>query len=482
MDSRPNILLLIADQFRGDCLSIENHPVLSTPNLDDLAAQGVFFHRAYSTCPSCIPARRALLTGLHPAANGLVGMEGGHTIETPTLPGELRRAGYQTAFIGRMMHQHPATARYGYEHFTSTYFDSPDDEYGKDLARAPYGPSDLRGSGISNNGWTARPWHLDESLHPTNWVTRKNREFLRSADETCPLFLTASFQGPHPPLTPPAFYMERYLRCELAEPRIGAWTEPPPLHSGIEARRVHLQGERLRNTLAGYFGMINHLDDQLYWLIGEFMQRSRNLQREWLVVFTSDHGEMLGDHYLFRKCEPYEGSARIPFIFRASPGLRFAAGIRVDSPVCLEDLFPTLAELAGLKEGPSVDGHSLVPVLRGESTQVRTLLHGEHARQYADEQAHHFVTDGCWKYIWRPLTGVEQLFDLRTDPFELQDLSTIRIDKKSFFRNELVDILKGRPEGFVNSRGDLQTVQQSPRWIGPPLRGTSRKTSKISAN
>lgn len=464
---QPNILLLIADQFRGDCLSIEGHPVLLTPNLDDMAAGGTRFQRAYSTCPSCVPARRAFLTGVHPGNNGMVGMEDGHEITTPTFPAALRDAGYQTVHIGRMQHQYPPSARYGYEHMVSTYFNKVDDAYGRDLSNLTAGVGDVKGNGVSNNGWGARPWHLPEPLHPTSWVVRKNREFLREADETCPLFLTASFQGPHPPLIPPAFYMDRYLRADLPEPVIGDWAEPAPAHSGLESAQICLKGEALRSMYAGYFGMINHIDDELYWLIQEFKRRSQEQGREWVILFTADHGEMLGDHHLFRKCVAYEGSARIPYIWQGSPGMKFKEGQAVTSPVCLEDIFPTLIELAGAPEVPGLDGKSLVPVLRGEKSSVREILHGEHAQQYGNwiNQANQYLTDGQWKYIWHPLTGNEELFDLVADPGETRNQINVTLDVADKFRNTLVHILEKRPENFVVG-GKLQIVKNTPKWIG----------------
>lgn len=463
-DEQPDILLLIADQFRGDCLSSDGHPAVMTPNLDDLAQTGTRFRRAYSTCPSCIPSRMSLMTGLHPENNGLVAMTSGHPIKTPTMPAVMRDGGYQTALIGRIMHQYPESARYGFETMLTTYFNKPDDIYGRDLRQATGGWGDVKGGGISNNGWGARSWHLPEPLHPTSWVVRKMREFTREADETCPLFLTGCFQGPHPPLIPPAFYLDRYLRMELPEPAIGAWAGKPPAHTGLESSRVHLKGEALRYAQAGYYGMINQIDDEIYWLINEFKQRSLKRGRNWVIVFTSDHGEMMGDHYFFRKCLPYEGSARIPFLIGASPGLGFVRAAVNSQPVCLEDLFPTFAELGEI-DCPDVDGRSLVPILRGETQQTRKLLHGEHATQYSPQQANHYLTDGRYKYIWFPITGMEQLFDLEQDSAECRNVLEEQEDIAAHFRREMVECLHNRPEGFVQDNR-LVAVESCPSWIG----------------
>ena len=274
-DSRPNILFIMPDQHRGDCLSLERHPAVLTPNIDAIGGAGTHFRRAYTTCPSCIPARRCLLTGQYPSTNGMVGMQSGYGLTAPTLPGELRAAGYQTVLIGRNMHQTPDTARYGYDHMVLGSVYVLNDDYAVDLLNFN-GERGARSAGISNNGWTARPWHLDESAHPTNWIVRQSRRFLETHDETAPLFLTTSFYSPHPPLLPPAFYMDRYLRMDLPPAAIGDWEEPPPndgLGLAVDSPRIHLKGEMLRSAQAGYYGLINHIDDQLYWLISEFKAR-----------------------------------------------------------------------------------------------------------------------------------------------------------------------------------------------------------------
>lgn len=114
-ESRPNILFIMTDQQQGDCLGVDGHPCLQTPNMDALAADGVQFRRAYSTCPVCIPARRSLMSGLHPDNHGVVGYKSGQDLEAPTLPQLLRDAGYQTGIMRRHMDLHPFRKRYGFE-------------------------------------------------------------------------------------------------------------------------------------------------------------------------------------------------------------------------------------------------------------------------------------------------------------------------------------------------------------------------------
>jgi arylsulfatase len=269
------------------------------------------------------------------------------------------------------------------------------------------------------------------------------------------LFLTVSFYAPHPPLIPPAFYYERYYNLELPAPAIGDWASSPEndgLGQSIDADRVFLKGEALRSAQAGYFGLINHIDDQLYWLMHEFISQNRQQNRPWIIVFTSDHGEMLNDHYYFRKCQPYEGSSQIPLLIRGAPELSMKSGQTCDQPVCLEDLMPTLLELADMPVPEGFDGQSLVPVLKGKDVVVRDYLHGEHSPCYSDMQAYHFLTDGHSKYIWRPYDGSEQLFDPDNDPQELHDLANV-VEKEQLlnsWRRRMIDTLNGRPEGYTN--------------------------------
>lgn len=443
------------DQMRGDCMSIEEHPVLQTPTIDDIGSSGVRFSRAYTTCASCIAARRSLLTGQYPSTNGMVGYREGLPITTPTLPQLLRDAGYSTAIAGRYMHQSPPEEPYGFEKrvLGSTYI--RDDDYARYLDERAPELGGISGIGLSCNGRDARPWPVDEELHPTKWAIREARNILRDSGSDRPVFLTASFYAPHPPLFPPSRYMDEYLGMDLPPVAVGDWETPPPegsFESNVDASRVNLSGEELRLAQAGYFGLIKQIDDLLPSLLEDFKRKSEKEQRPWLIVFTSDHGELLGDHYLFRKCEPYEGSSRIPFLIQASPDIGLATGTQCSSPVCLEDIMPTLLELADIPVPANTDGRSLLPVLRGEDKSVRGLLHGEHSPCYDDEQGYHFLTDGAMKYIWRPASGTVQLFDLQSDPNELHDLSAEPANAPILrqWRSQMIKQLQERPEGFTD--------------------------------
>jgi arylsulfatase A-like enzyme len=310
--------------------------------------------------------------------------------------------------------------------------------------------------GLSFNGWEAKPWPLAEELHPTVWAVTQARKVLNEAPAAKPLFLTASFFSPHPPLFPPKRYYDYYAQQKLPAPAHGDWVDWKALSAkgDKQGHRVLLEGDALRATQAGYFGLIEHLDEQIAPLIAEFKKRSEAAHRPWVIVFATDHGEMLGDHGFFRKCEPYEGSANIPFIIAGSPDLKFQHPLVSDQVVCLEDIMPTLLALAGIGSPQPIDGINLVPTLRGENKLVRPWLHSEHAVCYSKEQAFHALTDGHFKYIWRPLDGSDYLFDLQNDPHEEHDLAKTEAHQKELekWRALLIKTLADRPEGFSDGK------------------------------
>lgn len=452
---KPDILLIMPDQMRGDCLSILAHPAVRTPNLDELAREGALFRRAFTPVASCIPARYALLTGLYPQTSGVVGFRA-KPFSTPPLPELLAKVGYATVLVGRNMHQPPASGNCGYHKriLGSTYVG--DDAYDKFLKSSAPESGGIRQLvktlGVTYNHWQAKAWPLADNLHPTEWIVAQSRSVISKTDANRPLFLTTSFYAPHPPLFPPKRYFDAYLKQKLPAPAHGDWVDYKALSSKGDGsgHRILLEGETLRAAQAGYFGLIEHIDEKISLLIRDFKARSEKAERPWVIVVTSDHGEMLGDHGYFRKCEPFEGSANIPFIVCGSPSLGFASGRRIEQPVCLEDIMPTLLALAGTESPARVDGVNLASALRGAKRPIREWLHFEHAPCYSKEQAYHALTDGRFKYIWRPTGGGEHLFDLKNDPKEEYDLACRESHSAALetWRKRLIERLADRPEGF----------------------------------
>ena len=454
MSDKPNVLLIITDQQRGDCLGIDPlaPEALQTPNLDWIGRTGTHFRRGYSECPSCIPARRSLMTGTAPAANGVVGFQNAEWDPAHTLAGELSRAGYQTEMIGKL-HLWPLRKRFGFDHMQladgtrgaeNDYVDWLEKQHG----RAEVHPG--MAHGISSNGWIGRPHHLPEEQMHTFWCVNQAMEFIEKRDPSAPFFLNVSFIDPHPPLTPPRFYYDRYIDRELPAPMVGDWA---PAFAGPQkgldpnAFSICLDNYDMQCARAAYYGMINFIDDQ----IGRLFQFARGQLENTLVLFVADHGEMLGDHNLFRKTWPYEASARIPFIARAPTGWGLPQEVACDSPVGLQDIMPTILDAAGLDIPDTCTGKSLLPIMRGDQDQVRELLHGEHSGCYRPEHGNHFITDGHYKYIWYTQTGTEHLFDLERDPHETRDLAleSEARDRLQPWREKLIDLLRDRPEGFT---------------------------------
>ena len=337
----------------------------------------------------------------------------------------------------------------------------PTDDYNEWLAlTGPAGNSGWFGGSVMHNGWTARSWHLDEYLHITNWTVDRALRFLKRRDPSCPYFLTVNFIAPHPPLQPPAFYMERYLRTGVPEPVIGDWAEPPIFGQGqfyhdgrliedhVSSEKVLLTGEALASARAAYYSLINHVDDQLRRLLNPIIGIDALSERSTIVVFTSDHGEMLGDHYLWRKGLAYEPAARVPFLISAPERYGLKKTGVVDAPATHLDIMPTLLEMARVRIPDTVEGLSLLPLLRGEKIKWRDYVHIQHA---PSTQA---VTDGRQKYFWYNEDGREQFFDLTEDPNECHNLIGDHLyrERIELWRKRLIQELTGRPEGFTDGR------------------------------
>ncbi|MBW1697742.1 MAG: arylsulfatase [Deltaproteobacteria bacterium] len=465
-DNRPNILLLMADQQRGDCLGIEGHPVLQTPHLDYLAATGVRFSRAYSACPVCIPARRTLMTGRKPANHGV--LMNYHTwLDGPTMPGELSKAGYQTHLVGKL-HLWPKRKLYGFN--SADWADSPherervDDDYIRFLRRE--GITETRPGvvyGAHWNGWNARPWHLEERLHFSNWCAQSAMDFLERRDPTVPFFLKVSFHQPHQPCTPPQVYWDRYMNMDLPEPYVGQWAkvfDKPQRGLPIDSWRTALEPVVMKQYRAGYYGTINHIDDQIGRILKELPVNT-------IVIFISDHGDMLGDHQWIRKRTAYEPSARIPFLIRFPQEADIEQGRVIDEVVELMDIMPTVLEACGISIPETVDGMSLFPLLRKQNIKWRRYLHGECCDIPSLNSGMQYLTDGKKKYIWFPGSGTEQYFDLQADPREMTNLAGQADcrDEIEYWRSVLISELAGRPEGFTDGKQLKVLGKPTPAWL-----------------
>ncbi len=453
--SQPNFLFIFTDQWRGDCLGVLGHPTVETPFLDELASQGTLFPNAYSPCPSCIAARASVVTGQTPSTHGRLGYQDKVPwTYSPTLMSCLRDAGYQTINVGKT-HFFPMRAHLGFEE--NRLYDPQhlepgfESDYHAWLRKETHGTVCDTAHEISSNSWLAHPWTHAEYLHPTNWTTDTALEMLARRDPTRPFFLQVGYHRPHPPIDPPLAYYERYHDRPLAPVPVGDWAAefdvPTRQIDPQEGRIPDYQLDRCRRA---YYAQLTHLDYQ----IGRLLHQ---LPGDTCIIFTADHGEQLGDHHLFRKTTPFEGSARIPFIIKAS-GPR---GQLCDKPISLYDIMPTLLEEAGVPIPTSVEGSSLAPLVRGEETPWRAFVHGEHT--YAGH-GWQFVTDGKEKFAWDSLSGREWFFDLAVDRGETRNLidDPASADRVAHWRRRLIETLAARPQDNLSDGVRLLPGKQLP--------------------
>lgn len=428
MAQAPNIIFISTDQQRGDCLGAEGHPVLETPYLDNLAEEGCRFTRAYSAVPACTPARAALLTGMSPWNHGRLCMTGSDLLRYPaTLPGVLGNNGYHTQAVGKM-HFQPQRARYGFDNMVldeSSRVESPGyvSDYREWFETMKGGTYGYRDHSVDWNSWMARPSHLPEHLHPTWWTAHEGIRFLHHRDPTQPFFLWLSFARPHSPYDAPEPYFSMYDgRAEIPPPHTGAWSERFRKRvNNVNAPRSARSDTETRRARAGYYGNITFIDHQIGRLLYEFKKMDPEQADNTFIVFTSDHGDMMGDHHHWRKTYAYEGSARVPMIMSYPKSWNLERGAVYDRVVEMRDVMPTLLDAAGVGVPESVDGCSMLGLARGES-DWRDWLMGEYTSCYGEEFGMQYGVSTTEKYIWFHHTGEEQLFDLEKDPGETRDL------------------------------------------------------------
>lgn len=462
-ENRPNLVLILTDHWRGDCLGRLRHPVAETPHLDSLSLRGTTFTRAYTPSPSCIPARRSLMSGMTPASHGLVGYQDGVPWDFKhTLPGELQKAGYQTISVGKTHFYPDERPHLGFEQLVTKH------DYNEWLARQPGIEVEHDAHGVPRNSWMARPHFLPEHQLRDTWCATRAIERLRNRDATRPYFMTLSFNGPHPPWCPPQVYYDQFIQREMPKPAVGAWAERHAQEAGfpldVDAWRGRLPDHLNQRARAAYFGYLAYLDAQ----IGRFLFNLPDKQNTF-VLMTSDHGEMLGDHNLWRKTYAYEASARVPFLIRPPASWNCPRNVEVEQVVGWEDIMPTLLEAGGAEIPATVEGGSVLPLLRGEAADWRSYYHGEHSPCYDIENANQYLTDGKWKYIWNTTTGEEQLFHLETDPMECDDLSggESHRDTLGKWRDRLIRHLAGREEGISDGKKLIPKVIPAVRGQPP---------------
>lgn len=420
MSTRPNILLITTDHWPAFLMGCAGQEAIRTPTLDELAREGTRFSNAYSECPVCIPARRTLMTGMSPRAHG------DRVFQTtlpmpaaPTLPGCFRTAGYQTYAVGKL-HVYPQRDRIGFDDVLLAEEGRPHwgvwDDYDTFLGDRGFAGRQFD-HGMSNNEYTSRPWHLPEDCHVTNWSAREMSRTIRRRDPTRPGFWYLGFTHPHPPLVPAQTYWDLYGDAEFPAPAVGEWARDPaasPWRVQQQRRGWHVEGPTAyRDALRGFSALCTQIDHQLRLVIGTL--REEGILDETAILFTADHGDMLGHHGLWAKRLFYENSANVPMLL--VPPLsdkRLQAGSVNESLVGWQDIMPTLLDIAGIDCPSGVTGQSMLTGVPRES------LYGE-CNEGA--MATRMLRRDRFKLIYYPAGNRTQLFDLAADPRELCDLS-----------------------------------------------------------
>jgi arylsulfatase A-like enzyme len=464
--ARPNLLLLFTDEQRFDALGAAANPIIRTPHLDRLAASGVRFANACTPSPICMAARMSLISGHQSrltrfAGNGMVA---GPRVRFPTMMEAFNEAGYKTHAIGKM---HFSGRHYGlnrHETMEETASYRIDDDYLMYLKsrgvrkRYPQGLRDLL---------YLQPQTCDipREHAQSTWVADRAIQFLRDHQRyrgEAPFFLWASWIAPHPPFAPCEPYASMYPSSDMPPP---VYVDRPlsSLPSPAWTERARLDGaqqdpDRLRRIKALYYAQITHVDDGVGRVMAEIGRLG--LAENTVVVFTSDHGEMLGDHGLGHKSTPYEGSMRVPMLLRW-PG-RTEAGRVCDDPVGLTDLFPTMIDGLGLSYPANFErpaGQSLISRQGGGLAPARDAYFVEFG---AGGRRWVAMRSRTHKYVLWAAGGREELFDLAADPEERNNLARSDSRLASRLRERVLEWERSRglEESFAGGR--FRTFEEPP--------------------
>ncbi|MVS99700.1 choline-sulfatase [Devosia marina] len=422
MADKPNILVFMADQLNGTLFPDGPVEWLHAPNLKALAARSVRFANAYTGSPLCAPGRASYMSGQLPHRTRVYDNAAEFASDIPTYAHHLRRAGYSTALSGKMHFVGP-DQMHGFEERLTTDIYPADfgwtPDYRKPGERVDWWYHNLgsvTGAGI---GEISNQLEYDDEV--AYHATRKVYDLGRRQDER-PWMLTVSFSHPHDPYVARQKYWDLYEDCVHLDPEVPAFdlADQDPhsrrLLEASDANSFDITEDNIRRSRRAYFANISYIDDK----IGEVLSalEATEQSEDTIIVFVSDHGDMLGERGLWFKMSFLEGSARVPLMI-AAPGL--PAG-RIETPVSTMDVNPTLADLAGIDLGeilPWTDGETLVPLARGEARTAPVLM--EYAAE-GSEAPLVAIRQGQWKYIHCELDP-PQLFDLDADPHELRNLA-----------------------------------------------------------
>ena len=420
--SKPNILIFMVDQLNGTLFPDGPAEWLHAPNLKKLAARSTRFQNAYTASPLCAPGRAAFMSGQLPSDTGVYDNAAEFTSSIPTYAHHLRRAGYQTCLTGKMHFVGP-DQMHGFEERLTT------DIYPADFGWTPdyrkpgeridwwyHNMGSVTGSGV---GEISNQMEYDDEVAYN--ATRKVYDYARGKDDR-PWCMTVSFTHPHDPYVARKKYWDLYEDCEHLLPTVPAMEyEDHDAHSqrifdANDWRSFDISEDDIKRSRRAYFANISYLDDK----IGEVMEALDSTDQEAIILFVSDHGDMLGERGLWFKMSFFDGSARVPMMICAPD---MDTGL-ITTPVSNIDVCPTLCDLAGVDMSevePWTTGQSVKPMGQGiERTEPVAIEYAAEA-SYAPMVSLRY---GKWKYN-RCKLDPDQLFDMDADPHELTNLAEV---------------------------------------------------------
>lgn len=418
--TRPNILIVMVDQLNGTLFPDGPAEWLHVPNLRKLAARSTRFANAYTASPLCAPGRASFMSGQLPSATRVYDNAAEFASSIPTYAHHLRRAGYQTCLSGKMHFVGPDQL-HGFEERLTT------DVYPADFGWTPdyrkpgeridwwyHNMGSVTGAGVAE---ISNQMEYDDEV--AYHAERKLYDLARGKDAR-PWCLTVSFTHPHDPYVARRKYWNLYEDCAHLEPEIAAfpYADHDPHSKRIfdanDWRSFDITDEHIRRARRAYFANVSYLDDKIGGIL-DVLERTR---QEAIIVFVSDHGDMLGERGLWFKMSFFEGSARVPLMV-AAPGMEPG---RVSAPVSTIDVCPTLCDLAGVSMDevmPWTQGETLAPLGQGGARQSPVAMEYAAEASYAPMVSLRY---GKWKYN-RCALDPDQLFDLEADPHELDNLA-----------------------------------------------------------
>jgi arylsulfatase A-like enzyme len=439
VSQQPDIVMIVTDQQRYDTIRALGAGHMDTPNIDRLAERGVSFTQCHVTAPSCVPCRASLFTGYYPHTNGVVA---NGQPWSRTWVSDLASAGYHCVNIGKM-HTIPYDAKAG---FHERYVVENKDRFMEgrwffdewDKALAAHGLKkqqrvEYRKRDDYRDRLGAFTWDLPERLQSDNFVGGMAKWWLETKPVEKPLFLVVGFPGPHPPYDPTPEIAEKYMARDIPLPEVTE-EEMAALHPVFKEKRQHdvdvdhdsvawklePTREEMHRMRAYYCANVEMIDREVGAILDTLEARGR--LDDTIIIFTSDHGDCLGDHGLIQKWAPYEEVTRVPLIISAPE--RFRGGRSVDELVQLFDLGPTILEWAGVTPDPTFEAISLNPALEGGDFAGRRHVFCEQGGDVNLTGTRFLTMIRSETHKLVHFQGMEegQLFDLVSDPGERVNL------------------------------------------------------------